>query len=156
MVENSKMFTRVKKWVKGSEGLQRLLEALIEEKTHLTLEELEPFTSTVYYGMLSHRLPCPALHRGALWNGCPKIVPWLRIVSDTATHYAKKGTNYNICFQEDVLYGLEVHGDVQRIVLPHTMALVLEQRCCIWELPSEAFTLRLLLIQMTALPQCYK
>lgn len=104
MVEHIKTILEFKSWVKGSEGLQNLLQVFIEEKTHLTLEELEPFTSQVYSGMLSHRLPCPALRRGAMWNGCTNILSWIRIVSDTATFYAKQGTNYNICFQEDFVF----------------------------------------------------
>lgn len=73
MVENIKTILELKSWVKGSEGMQQLLQTLIGEKTYLTLEEMEPFTSQVYSGMLSHRLPCPALRRGAMWNGCTNI-----------------------------------------------------------------------------------
>lgn len=109
MVENIKTILELRSWVKDSEGLQNLLKVRIEEKTHIFLEELEPRTSQVYSGMLSHRLPCPALKRGAMWNGCTNILSWFRIshtVSDTTTFYAKQGTNYNICFQEDFLYAL--------------------------------------------------
>lgn len=74
MVENIKTILELKSWVKGCDGMQDLLQTLIEEKTHLTLEELEPFTAQVYSGMLSHRLPCPALRRGAMWNGCTNVL----------------------------------------------------------------------------------
>lgn len=97
MIDNVKALLELRSWVKGSEGLKDLLKTLIEEKTHLTLAELEPYTAQVYSGLLSHRLPCSALRRGAMWNGRPNILSWFRIVSDTATNYAKKGTNYNIC-----------------------------------------------------------
>lgn len=122
MIDNVKALLELRSWVKGSDGLRDLLRTLIEEKTHLTLAELEPYTAQVYSGLLSHRLPCPALRRGAIWNGCPNILSWFRIVSDTATNYAKKGTNYNICFQEDFLYGLSVLAENYRVfgTLPST------------------------------------
>lgn len=67
----------------------------------------------------------------------------MTIVSDTATHYAKKGTNYNICFQEDFLYGLSVMAEWYREYnhFPASMALVIQEKCCVWELPPEVFTL---------------
>lgn len=108
MIDSIKTLLELKSWVKGSPGLQDLLKTLVEEKTYLTLEDLEPFTSQVYSGMLSHRLPCPALRRGAMWNGCTNVLSWFRIVSDTASFYAKQGVNFNICFQEDFLYTLAV------------------------------------------------
>lgn len=129
--------------MKGSSGLQNLLKILVEEKTYLSLEDLEPFTSQVYSGMLSHRLPCPALRRGAMWNGCTNILSWFRIVSDTASFYAKQGTNFNICFQEDFLYSLSVLTEWFREfgTVPSTSAALLGAKCCIWELPPESFNL---------------
>lgn len=78
-----------------------------------------------------------------MWNGCTNILFWARIVSDTAFFYAKQGTNYNICFQEDFLYSLSAISEWYREygTLPQTMAAVLGEKCCIWELPPDAFTL---------------
>lgn len=80
-----------------------------------------------------------------MWNGCPNILSWFRIVSDTATNYAKKGTNYNICFQEDFLHGLSVLVENYRVfgTLPGTSALVIDKTCCVWELPPETFEIPL-------------
>ncbi|CAK1591153.1 unnamed protein product [Parnassius mnemosyne] len=141
VIESIKMIMELRSWVKGSKGLYDLLKVLLKEKTRLTLAELEPLTAQVYSGLLPHRLPCPAL-RGAMWNGCTTILTWLRIVSDTATHYAKQGTNFNICFQEDFLYGLSVLAEWYREYryFPTTMAIVLDKKC-IWELPPESVTL---------------
>ena len=50
MVESIKTLLEWKSWAKGSEGLQHLLKVLVEEKTHLTPEELEPFSCQVYSG----------------------------------------------------------------------------------------------------------
>lgn len=143
MVENIKTILEQRSWVMGSEGMRNLLVKLIEEKTLLTLDELEPYTAQVYSGMLSHRLPCPALRRGGMWNGCPNILTWFTIISDTTTHYAKKGTNYNICFQEDFLYGLSVLSELYREFghLPSSMTLVITEKCCVWKLPPEQFEL---------------
>lgn len=78
-----------------------------------------------------------------MWNGFTNILSWFRIVSDTATFYAKQGTNYNICFQEDFLYALSVLSEWYRefSTLPTTVAALLGEKCCIWELPPETFNL---------------
>lgn len=135
LIENIKTILELKSWVKGSQGLQDLLVKLIEEKTTLKMDELEPYTAQVYLGMLSHILPCPALRRGAMWSGCPGILSWLRVVSDTATHYAKKGTDCNICFQEDFLYRLIICAlrMVQGIQLPpsHHSASNRQETLCV-------------------------
>ncbi|CAH0730336.1 unnamed protein product, partial [Brenthis ino] len=95
----------------------------------------------VYSGMLSHRLPCPALRSGAMWNGCPNVLSWLRVVSDTATLYAKKGNNYNICFQEDFLYGQAVISEWYREYgyVPPATAMIIFHKCCVWELHQRHF-----------------
>lgn len=78
-----------------------------------------------------------------MWNGCTNILSWFRIVSDTATFYAKQETNFNICFQEDFLYSLAVLAEWYREfgTLPTTSAALLGEKCCIWELPPESFYL---------------
>lgn len=45
MVESIKTLLELKSWVKGSSGLQDLLRVLVEQKSFLSLDELEPFTS---------------------------------------------------------------------------------------------------------------
>lgn len=63
------------------------------------------YTRHVYSGAITHRLPYQALKRGGMSNQNLNFSRHIRIISDTAPHYAKSGTNY-IIFQSAFLYGL--------------------------------------------------
>lgn len=67
----------------------------------------------------------------------------IRILSDTALHYAKSGTNYTICFQSAFLYAISTLAQYQEMGLriEGKWGLVFHQPCCVKEIPSEQFTL---------------
>ena len=58
-----------------------------------------PYTSPVYSGTLSHRLPTNVTRQGDILNMNMNLSCFISILSDTATEFAKKGDNFTICFQ---------------------------------------------------------
>lgn len=68
----------------------------------------------------------------------------IRIISDTALHYAKSGTNYTICFQSACLYGLSAlsHLQEQGFNIAGKWGLVFCKPCCVSEIPAEEFSLQ--------------
>lgn len=95
-------------WVKCDRSMLDLIDQLITEKTTVPIDELNKYTRQVYSGAMSHRLPCHALKRGGMTNQNLNIPSHIRIIFDTALHYAKSGTNNTICFQSEFLYALSV------------------------------------------------
>lgn len=67
----------------------------------------------------------------------------IRIISDTAQHYAKSGTNYTICFQSAFLYALSALAHKQEAGKDITgkWGLVFHKPCCVKEIPPEEFEL---------------
>lgn len=106
IVSSIKQFMELRGWVKGDEGTTELIDRLIAEKTTLNSSDMDKYTSQVYSGAISHRLPCNALKRGGMANQNLNFASHVRIISDTALHYAKGGINYTICFQFAFLYAL--------------------------------------------------
>lgn len=143
VVSSLKQLMEIKGWVKGDAAMQQLIEALIQEKTTIPIEALEMYTRQVYSGAISHRLPCQALKRGGMTNQNLNFSSHIRILSDTALHYAKSGTNYTICFQSAFLYAISTLAQYQEmgIHIEGKWGLVFHQPCCVKEIPTEQFTL---------------
>ncbi|KAF5190064.1 RNA-dependent RNA polymerase, partial [Thalictrum thalictroides] len=143
IVSSLKQLMEIKGWVKGDAEITRLIESLIQEKTTVPLEALELYTRQVYSGAISHRLPCQALKRGGMTNQNLNFSSHIRILSDTALHYAKSGTNYTICFQSAFLYAISTLAQYQEmgIEIAGKWGLVFHKPCCVKEIPTEQFTL---------------
>ncbi|KAL4125915.1 hypothetical protein QTP88_010152 [Uroleucon formosanum] len=143
VVSSLKQLMEIKGWVKGDDEISNLIEALIREKTTVPLESLNLYTRQVYSGAISHRLPCQALKRGGMANQNLNFSSHLRILSDTALHYAKSGTNYTICFQAAFLYAISTLAQYQEmgINIEGKWGLVFHKPCCVKEISSEQFTL---------------
>lgn len=118
IVSSLKQLMEIKGWDKGDEAMQQQIETLIQENTTVPLESLEMYTRQVYSGAISHRLPCQALRRGGMTNQNLNISSHIRILSDTALHYAKSGTNYTICFQSAFLYAISTLAQYQEMGIP--------------------------------------
>ncbi|KAJ2954233.1 hypothetical protein O0L34_g2478 [Tuta absoluta] len=149
LVVTIKMLMELRSWLKGNNMMIVLIDKLIQEKTDLTPDQLDRYTNKVYSGLLTHRLPCPALRRGGMLNMNSTICSWLRVISDTALHYAKQSTNYNLCWQEIFLTGIarlaNLYDEAQTLMPRY--AIILSAKCCIWELPPETFELGLSVYQ---------
>lgn len=95
-------------WVQGDPNITKLIVTCIEEKTDIPIEILKRYSRQVYSGTVSHRLNCLSLQRGGMANSNLTFHSWVKIISDTATNFAKKGENHNICFQSVFLHGIQV------------------------------------------------
>lgn len=143
IVSSLKQLMEIKGWVKGDREIERLIETLITEKTTVPMEVLNMYTRQVYSGAISHRLPCQALKKGGMSNQNLNFSSHIRILSDTALHYAKSGTNYTICFQSAFLYAISTLAQYQEMGtdIAGKWGLVFHQPCCVKEIPAEQFTL---------------
>ncbi|CAG9822114.1 unnamed protein product [Phaedon cochleariae] len=143
MVESIKQLMELHSWVKGSESLTKLIETMIIEKTSVPLNTLTQYSRLIYSGTISHRLSCPALRRGGMANQSLAYASHCVINSDTATKYAKQGTNYTICFQSAFLYGLSCLSQYKELGVNTAgeWALVLSCEDCTAEIPEELFTM---------------
>lgn len=143
MVSSLKQLMELHGWVKGNTGLTHLIEKLIQEKTTLSIDELQKYTARVYSGAISHRLPCPALRRGGMANQNLNHSSFFKIVSDLALHFAKSGENYTICFQASLLYALSFVAHMTELGIPieKSMALLFLCTACTWLIPPETFSL---------------
>lgn len=67
---------------------------------------------------------------------------WVKIISDTATTYAKKGDNQNICFQSVFLYSIRVLAHIMSVdsLEPGIWGAVFKCPGCTWKI-EESFTL---------------
>lgn len=120
-----------------------LIDTLITEKTTIPLDDLLLYTRQVYSGAISHRLPCQALKSGGMANQNLNFASHVRIISDTALHYAKSGINYTICFQSSFLYALSALSHLQSAGTNKAgkWGLVFHKSCCVKEIPLETFSL---------------
>lgn len=130
-------------WVLCDQNLMTLLRTCIAEKTDIPIESLQKYTRQVYSGTISHRLSCPALQRGGMANTNLTFSSWIKIVSDTATMFAKKGENYNICFQSVFLHGIQVlnHHISSNDVVSTRWGLQFCCEGCTWIIGKEIFTM---------------
>ncbi|CAB3229914.1 unnamed protein product [Arctia plantaginis] len=145
---------QLRTWVKGDEGLTKLIDSIIQEKTDASEEELDRRTSHVYSGSLTHRLPCPTMSRGGQSNSTSNFASHIRISSSTATAYAKKGEDYTICFQAVFLHSIASLNIMYQKYgsLPPRMAVVLSRGCCVWTIPPEVFSLDISTYQGVPIP----
>lgn len=69
---------------------------------------------------------------------------WVKIISDTATNFAKKGENHNICFQSVFLHGIQVLNHIH-LKLPYqcskSWGIIFSCSGCLWKIGEEKFTL---------------
>lgn len=143
LVSSIKQIMELRSWVRGDPVLMALLDTFIAEKTTIPIPELSKYTRRVYSGSLSHRLPCPALRRGGLFNQNLNHSSFYTITSDTALDFARGGVNYTICFQSCYLHALVLlsHRTELGIDTEPKMALHFSCSHCTWILPPETFAL---------------
>lgn len=131
-------------WIRGNDELQKLLTTCIKEKTEIPIDILKKYSRQVYSGTISHRLTCPSMQRGGMSNSNLTFHSWIKIVSDTATNFAKKGENYNICFQSVFLHGIQILNHIQHRDIysnPRSWGITFTCKGCLWKIGEEDFTL---------------
>lgn len=68
----------------------------------------------------------------------------MKIISDTATNFAKKGENHNICFQSVFLHGIQVLNHIHQN-LPYgcnkSWGITFTCTGCLWRIGEEVFRL---------------
>lgn len=143
IVNSVKQLMEIRGWVKGTPEVTRLIDTLIMEKTTVSLDTHNLFTRQVYSGAISHRLPCQALKRGGMANQNLNFASHIRMISNTALHYAKSGVNHTICFQSAFLYALSTlsHLHESGTDIVGKWGLVFHHACCVREIPPETFDL---------------
>lgn len=131
-------------WVQGDPNITQLIVTYIEEKTDIPIDVLKRYSRQVYSGSVSHRLTCPSLQRGGMANSNLTFNSWVKIISDTATNFAKKGENHNICFQSVFLHGIQVLNHIH-LKLPYqcskSWGITFSCSGCLWKIGEEKFTL---------------
>lgn len=69
---------------------------------------------------------------------------WVKIISDTATNFAKKGENHNICLQSVFLHGIQVLNHIHQS-LPYgcnkSWGITFACTGCLWKIGEEVFRL---------------
>ncbi|UDL13960.1 MAG: RNA dependent RNA polymerase [Xiangshan Nyami-like virus] len=143
MISSMKQIMELISWVKGDEGMERLLTTMLSEKTTIDPDTLKMYTRQIYSGSLTHRLPCPALKSSGMSNQNLNHPSHFTITSDTALEYAKGGINYTICFQSVFLHSLSLlaHYTEQGVSYPRQMACLFSCSDCTWVIPAESFSL---------------
>lgn len=131
-------------WLQGDPNITQLIVTCIEEKTDIPIDVLKRYSRQVYSGTVSHRLTCPSLQRGGMANSNLNFNSWVKIISDTATNFAKKGENHNICFQSVFLHGIQVLNHIH-LKLPYqcskSWGITFSCSGCLWKIGEEKFSL---------------
>lgn len=89
LISSIRMLLELLSWVNG-DNIQKLILICVEEKTSISMQELQKYLRQVYSGTITHRLSCPTLQGGGMANTNLTYSSWVKIISDTATTFAKK------------------------------------------------------------------
>ncbi|AJG39154.1 RNA-dependent RNA polymerase [Wenzhou Crab Virus 1] len=89
----------IRSWVGGEFNMTSLIDIMIQEKTFSDPATVAAAADTISGGCYQHRGRVPTLSQGAHINYDPVAMSYIRISTDTALDFAKKGGDYTIMFQ---------------------------------------------------------
>lgn len=144
LVSSIKKIMTITSWIKQDPKFERFLQILITKKTTVDLPQLGSIASIVYAGSISHRLPCQGLRRGGLHNTALNFNSNWIINSDTASDFAKSGSDYNLCFQSIFLHGLAMLQMKTLLKEPVGRVMACSFVCpdCIFALQDDNYTMQ--------------
>lgn len=92
-------------WITTGEisPLRNLMKKLIEEKTTVSLEDLENVSDKVFSGSVMHRLRDMTSSRSGMINSLVNFSSHVKIITDTAIQFAKSSFDYTLFFQVNML-----------------------------------------------------
>ncbi|APG78639.1 RNA-dependent RNA polymerase [Beihai rhabdo-like virus 6] len=94
----------MRSWIGGCPRLTQLIDVLIAEKTYTPPDIVEVAADSVAGGVHDHRGQHQTASQGAHPNFDPTVTSYIRITSDSALDFARKGGDYSIMFQSVKVY----------------------------------------------------
>ncbi|AHA90827.1 RNA-dependent RNA polymerase [Sierra Nevada virus] len=151
IVDSEKQITALRKvltlkpWLGAAsdKNFEDLLNTLVQEKTTISLAQLEILKDTRISGKVDHRVCNPTSARGSMANTLLGFSSHVFLTTDTATNQVRGGQDWSICYQTVFV------SAISRLELLHRYGLDVEGNWGLWTqcgqctIPVEDYSFRL-------------